>query len=155
MRSFSVNCGLGSFCYELFNEKFCCLLWTDKFLLRIVEWEIFVTNCGMKLSAVNCGIRRFCCKFWNEKFLADCGMKRFWCKLWNEKVLLQSVEWGVSCYELFNPISTRLFGRCSTGVGGCFPLPSITPLSLKWNYANFVQNYFGIKWTFSDKEKTD
>ena len=31
------------------------------------------------------------------------------------------------------------------GGGVCFPPPSITPLSLKLDYSNFVHNYFGIR----------
>ena len=32
-----------------------------------------------------------------------------------------------------------------SGLGGVSPPPSITPLSLKLDYSNFVQNYFGIR----------
>ena len=39
-------------------------------------------------------------------------------------------------------LAPGFFGWCSTGGGGCFPPPSITPLSLKLDYSNFVQNYF-------------
>ena len=37
------------------------------------------------------------------------------------------------------------FGWCRTRGGGLFSTPSITPLSLKLDYSNFVQNYFGIR----------
>ena len=51
---------------------------------------------------------------------------------------------GSKTYKVtFNPISTSCFGWCSTG--GCFPPPSITPLSLKLDCSNFVQNYVGIR----------
>ena len=40
-------------------------------------------------------------------------------------------------------LSTGLFGWCSAG-GGVFSTPSQTTLSLKLDYSNFVQNYFGI-----------
>ena len=49
-------------------------------------------------------------------------------------------------------LALGFFGCCSTGGGGCFPPPSITPLSLKLDYSNFVQYYFGIRWIFCDKE---
>ena len=32
---------------------------------------------------------------------------------------------------------------------------SVTPLSLKLDYSNFVQNYFGIRSIFCDKENPD
>ena len=35
---------------------------------------------------------------------------------------------------------------------GMFPTPSLTPLSLKLDYSNFVQNYFGIRRIFCDKK---
>ena len=41
-------------------------------------------------------------------------------------------------------IAPGFFGWCSTR-GDVFHLPSITPLSLKLDYSNFVQNYFGIR----------
>ena len=40
-------------------------------------------------------------------------------------------------------LSTGLFGWCSAG-GRVFSTPSQTTLSLKLDYSNFVQNYFGI-----------
>ena len=39
-------------------------------------------------------------------------------------------------------LAPGFFGWCRTG--GVF-FPSITPLSLKLEYSNFVQNYFGIR----------
>ena len=41
----------------------------------------------------------------------------------------------------FNPISTGLF-LAGVALWGMF---SITPLSLKLDYSNFAQNYFGIR----------
>ena len=43
-----------------------------------------------------------------------------------------------------NPISTGLFCLVVALGGGCFPPPSITPLSLKLDCSNFVQSYFEI-----------
>ena len=47
---------------------------------------------------------------------------------------------------LLNPISTGLFCLVVAlgGGGGCFPPPSITPLSLKLDCSNFVRRYFQI-----------
>ena len=50
----------------------------------------------------------------------------------------------------FNP--TFLAGVVS---GVCVPPPSLTPLSLKLDYSNFVQNYFGIRQIFCDKKTPD
>ena len=47
---FVADCGLKSFGCELCSEKF---------LLRIVECEVFVTNCGMRSFAANYGMRNF------------------------------------------------------------------------------------------------
>ena len=43
-----------------------------------------------------------------------------------------------------NPISTGLFCLVVALGGGCFPPPSITPLSLKLDCSNFVQSYFEV-----------
>ena len=56
---------------------------------------------------------------------------------------------------LINPISTRLFLAGVVLRGGCVPRPSITLLSLKLDYSNFAQNYFGIRSIFCDKENPD
>ena len=45
--------------------------------------------------------------------------------------------------QTFNPISTGLFGWCSTG--GVFSTRSLTPLSLKIDDLNFVKSYSGIR----------
>ena len=49
-----------NFCSSLWNEKICCKVFNEMFLLQIVEGEVFAANCGM---------RRFCSRLWNEKFL--------------------------------------------------------------------------------------
>ena len=52
---------------------------------------------------------------------------------------------GMVMAKIDNCISTMLFGWCSTGGGGVFSTSSLTPLSLKLDYSNFVQDYFGIR----------
>ena len=44
------------------------------------------------------------------------------------------------------------FGWCSTGGGGVFHLYPVTPLSLKSDDSNFVQNYFGVGSIFCGKK---
>ena len=46
------------------------------------------------------------------------------------------------------------FDWCSTGGGGVYLHP-VTPLSLKLDDSNFVQNYFGVKSIFCDKKNRD
>ena len=54
---------------------------------------------------------------------------------------------------MFNPITTGLFLAGVAGAGGgMFSTPSLTSLSLKLDYSNFVQNYFGIISIFYDKK---
>ena len=52
-----------------------------------------------------------------------------------------------------NAYSMSLIGLTLLASGeGVFHPPSITPLSLKLDYSNFVQNYFGIRSILCDKE---
>ena len=54
--------------------------------------------------------------------------------------------------EAFNePYKHRAFFGCVTP-GGWGIFHPLTPLSLKLDYSNFVQNYFGIKWIFCDNK---
>ena len=54
----------------------------------------------------------------------------------------------LECMEnsCLNPISTGLFCLVVAlrGGGGCFPPPSINPLSLKLDCSSFLQSYFQI-----------
>ena len=50
---------------------------------------------------------------------------------------------------LFTP---GFFGWCSTG--GVFHLHPVTPLSLKSDNSNFVQNYFGVRSNILRQEKS-
>ena len=101
-----------------------------------MDWEVFAANCLLRsfaayceLISFYCGMRSFCFELWNDTFCCELWNKKillqilelriFFSRMWNKKVLLRAVELGISCYELFNLISTELFGRCSTGVGGC------------------------------------
>ena len=43
-------------------RSFCCQLWNEKFLLKIVELDVFAADCGMRNFSVNCGMRRFSCE---------------------------------------------------------------------------------------------
>ena len=67
----------------------------------------------------------------------------------SQKTLKCSIMHCISC---FNPIHTGLFGWCSTGgrgggEGRVFHLHPVTPLSLKSDNSNFVQNYSGVRKT--------
>ena len=53
-----------------------------------------------------------------------------------------------------NPIHTGLFGWCGTK-GGVFHLHPVTPLSLKLDDSNFVQNYFGAGSIFWGNKNPD
>ena len=54
------------------------------------------------------------------------------------------------------PYHTGFLGWCSTeGLGGCFHLHPVTPLSFKSDNSNFVQNYFGIGSIFWDNKGRD
>ena len=47
------------------------------------------------------------------------------------------------------------FGWCSTGRGGVFHLHPGTPLFLKSDNSNFVENYFRVRSTFCRKKSRD
>ena len=87
MRNFCSRFWKEGFCCKVLNgfatnygmRSFSCELWTEKFLLQIVEWQLFVPNCGMKT---------FVWEVWNEKFFAmNCLMRNFCSRLWNAKFL--------------------------------------------------------------------
>ena len=54
-----------------------------------------------------------------------------------------------------NPFMPGFFGWCSTGEGGVFHLHPVTPLSLKSDDSNFVQEYFGVWSRFCGEKNWD